>query len=138
MTAPETRTVVMERDLPHPPAKVWRALTQTDLLADWLLQNDFRPEIGHTFTLSAEWGEIACRILLLEPERTLSYTWTGGTLDTVVTWTLERIDSGTRLKIEQTDFGPEDRLAYGGARTGWPRFLDALERLLAKSSERQP
>ncbi|MFQ6547951.1 SRPBCC family protein [Aestuariibius sp. 2305UL40-4] len=134
MTVAEPRIVVLERDLPHPPAKVWRALTQSDLLADWLLQNDFRPEVGHTFTLTAEWGEITCRVLTLEPEKALSYTWTGGTLDTVVTWTLTPKDDGTMLRMEQTGFGPGDRLAYGGARTGWPRFLDALDRLLAGGS----
>src|ERR1041384_4562163 len=80
MTAPETRTLVMEKELPHPPEKVWRALTKASLLDEWLLKNDFQPVVGHKFTFRnqpvAGWdGGINCEVLAVEPRRRLSYPW---------------------------------------------------------------
>ncbi len=46
-----TKSLVIEKDLPHPPEKVWRALTETSLIDQWLLSNDFQPVVGHKFTL---------------------------------------------------------------------------------------
>ena len=75
MSASETRSVVVERDIPHPPEKIWRALTQPHLIAEWLMKNDFAPTIGHRFSLRGEWGGVLdCEVLTIEPSRTLSYT----------------------------------------------------------------
>lgn len=128
----ETRSVVIERELRHLPEKVWRALTRPELIADWLMECDFRPEIDHRFRFVAAWGEVDCRVLRIEPERVLSYTWQGEGLETVVIWTLEPTSTGTRLRMEQSGFRADQKRAYGGAKGGWPRFLDNLEAVLAK------
>ena len=68
MTASEIRSVVVERDIPHPPEKVWRALTQPHLIAEWLMRNDFVPAIGHRFNLQGDWGGVLdCEVLSIEP-----------------------------------------------------------------------
>ncbi|WP_412777831.1 SRPBCC family protein [Thalassospira lucentensis] len=132
-TTPETRSVVVERELAYPPEKIWRALTQPHLIAEWLLQNDFTPVLNHKFKLNASWGEIDCQVLTIEPEKTLTYTWQADGLESVVKWTLSPSASGTLLRMEQTGFNPEkQKLAYFGARSGWPRFFDQLEQLLSQ------
>lgn len=130
-TAVETRTVTVEREIAHPAERIWRVLTQPHLIAEWLMANDFAPVVGHRFGLKAEWGELACEVLEVEPQRTLAYTWTGLGLDSVVTWTLTPSATGTHLRMVQTGFLPEQKLAHHGARAGWPRFLDRLEAVLA-------
>lgn len=127
----ETRTVTVEREIAHPAERIWRALTQPHLIAEWLMANDFVPQVGHRFGLKAEWGELNCEVLEIEAERTLAYRWAGLGLDSVVTWTLTPVAGGTRLTMVQTGFLPEQKLAYHGARAGWPRFLDRLETVLA-------
>lgn len=129
----EALTVVVERDLSHPPEKVWRALTQPHLIAEWLMQNDFRPELGHRFNLRAEWGALDCKVLAVEPHKVLSYAWDGLGLESVVTWTLTPTGRGTHLRMEQTGFRPEQKQAYQGAKFGWPRFFDAMEKVLVKA-----
>jgi uncharacterized protein YndB with AHSA1/START domain len=131
--ATETRTVVVERDLPYPPEKIWRALTQPHLIAEWLMQNDFAPVLGHRFHLRADWGSVDCRVLTIEADKTLSYTWNAMGLDSVVTWTLTPTRTGTHLRMEQTGFQPEQRQAYQGARFGWQKFLTNLERIVARA-----
>jgi len=130
-TDAESLSVVVERDLSHPPEKVWRALTQPHLLRDWLMQADFQPILGHVFSFRAEWGSVDCQVTEIEPLRSLAYRWAGLGLDSVVTWTLTPIASGTRLRMEQTGFTPEQRQAHAGATAGWPRFLGKLEQVLA-------
>lgn len=131
--AAETRTLVVEREFAHPPERVWRALTQSDLLAEWIMPNDFRAAVGERFAMNAEWGTVEGEVLAIEPQRALSYTWNGPGLESTVSWTLEPIGAGTRLRMEQTGFRPEHKRAYHGARIGWPRFLSALETLLERT-----
>lgn len=130
----ETRTVTVEREIAHPPEKVWRALTQPHLMAEWLMKTDFVPTVGHLFDFSAEWGAIHCKVQAIEPERMLAYTWGGMGLESVVTWTLSPLNTGTgtRLRMEQTGFRPDQKQAYHGAKAGWPRFLGNLENVLAQ------
>lgn len=128
----ETRAIVIERDLAHPPEKVWRALTQPHLIAEWLMKNDFEPVVGHRFGLSSDWGAIACEVLVLEPNRILTYTWVSLGLNSVVTWTLTPSTAGTHLRLDQAGFRADQQPAYMGAKAGWPRFLTALEELLGK------
>ncbi|SIS50727.1 SRPBCC family protein [Paracoccus saliphilus] len=128
----ETRSIAVERDLSHPPDKVWRALTQPHLIEEWLMKNDFEPTQDHNFRLHGDWGTVDCRIRSIEEHRTLSYTWDSGDLKTVVTWTLTPTDRGTRLRMEQTGFKPDQPRYYHGARMGWPRHLDALEQVMTR------
>jgi len=132
-TATQTRSVVVERDFPHPPEKIWRALTQPHLIEEWLMKNDFKPTVGHGFNLRADWGAVACEVLTVDPHKTLSYTWGAYGLESVVTWTLTPTGSGTRLRMEQVGFRPDQQQAYGGAKAGWPQFLANLERVLART-----
>jgi uncharacterized protein YndB with AHSA1/START domain len=133
----ETRTLVVERMIPHPPEKIWRALTQGALLEEWLMKNDFTPAVGAKFTFRTQpmphWnGVVDCEVLAIEPQRRLSYSWNAaGGLQTTVTWTLTQVEGGTRLRLEQSGFGPQDDNSYKGAAYGWPRNIDALEKLLA-------
>jgi len=131
-TATETRSVVVEREIPHPPEKIWRALTQPQLIEEWLMKNDFKPVVGHGFNLRADWGAVECRVMAVEPNRTLSYTWGAYGLESVVTWTLTPTSTGTHLRMEQAGFRPDQQQAYGGAKAGWPRFFASLERVLAR------
>lgn len=131
-TVNQTRSVVKERELAHPPQKVWRALTEKHLIEDWLMQNDFKPTVGHRFELEAAWGKVSCKVVTAEPHKTLSYTWRANGLESVVTWTLSRTATGTRLRMEQIGFGPEQEQAYRGATSGWNRFLDRLEQVVAQ------
>lgn len=128
--ATDTLTVVVERELPHPPSKVWRALTEPRLIADWLMENAFRPEVGHRFELSADWGSVACEVRDVEPGRRLAYTWDAGPLRSLVTFTLAPAGAGTTLRMEQTGFRRDQPQFYGGAKQGWPRFLDRLGEVL--------
>ena len=128
----ETHSVVVERDLPHAPEKIWRALTHPDLIEAWLMKNDFSPAVDHRFKLTADWGAVDGRVLVVEPNKTLSYTWDAFGLESVVTWTLTPSKTGTTLRMEQTGFGPEHKQAYHGAKAGWPQFIAALEQVLAR------
>jgi uncharacterized protein YndB with AHSA1/START domain len=128
--APASRSVVMETDVPHPPEKVWRALTQSPLIEDWLMKNDFQPVVGHKFNFRADWGVVDGRVLAVEPNKTLSYTWAAFGLDSVVTWTLTPTSTGAHLRMEQSGFRPDQEQAYQGAKFGWRRFFGELERVL--------
>jgi len=139
--ATETLSVVVERELPYPPERIWRALTQPHLIEEWLMKNDFKPVLGHGFKLRADFlpnGELNCEVLGLEPNKTLSYSWGSMSdaadfnLGSVVTFTLTPTNTGTHLRMEQTGFRPDQRQAYQGAKIGWPKFLANLERVLSR------
>jgi uncharacterized protein YndB with AHSA1/START domain len=142
-TAAPTRALVVEREMPHPPAKIWRALTQGPLIEAWLMQNDnFQLVVGHGFNFRAppmpHWnGVVDCQVLVVEPNERLSYSWNASGaeaadgLKTVVTWTLTPTKGGTRVRMEQSGFRPEDEANYQGARHGWQRFVAGLERVAA-------
>jgi uncharacterized protein YndB with AHSA1/START domain len=130
--APATRSVVIERDLPHPPEKIWRALTQGHLIEEWLMKNDFQPVAGHNFKLRADWGEVDCRVAAVEPNKTLSYTWAAYGLESIVTWTLTSNNTGTRLRMEHAGFRQDQEQAYQGAHLGWQKFFSALEQVLQR------
>jgi uncharacterized protein YndB with AHSA1/START domain len=127
-----TRSVVVERDFPYPPEKIWRALTQPHLIAEWLMKNDFVPEAGRRFTLSADWGQVDCEVQTIEQHRSLAYRWDTKDLLSVVTWTLAPTNTGTNLRMEQRGFKAEQKAYYHGATVGWPRFIDQLAEVVAK------
>jgi uncharacterized protein YndB with AHSA1/START domain len=130
-TATETRSVVIERDMPFAPDKIWRALTQDYLIEEWLMKNDFKPVVGHGFTLRGDWGSVDCQVIAAEPNKTLSYSWAAMGLESRVTWTLTPTPSGTHLRMEQTGFRPDQEQAYRGAQFGWQKFFVNLEQVVA-------
>lgn len=134
----QTDAVSFEVDLHHLPEKVWRALTDPELLNVWLLPVfDLKLDLGAAFTFKTQpfpgWdGAVSCRMLEIEAHRKLSYTWVvGEMLDTVVTFTLTATVSGTRLTIVQTGFKPDQKQNFGGARYGWKLMSGKLVELLA-------
>jgi uncharacterized protein YndB with AHSA1/START domain len=137
-TETETRSVVIERVMKHPPEKIWRALTQPHLIQEWLMKNDFVPTVGHRFTLRSDpvpqWdGKIACEVMTVEPNKTLAYSWGALGLGSVVTFTLTKVEGGTKLRMEQSGFQlPAQKQAFAGATYGWTRFLGNLEQLLER------
>ena len=131
----EAQTVLVERVLAHPPEKVWRALTQPHLIEAWLTASDFSPVVGHGFQLHFDWGAVDGQVLEVDPGQKLSYTWTSGELDSVVTWTLTPTPTGTLLRMEQVGFPSDQSRYYVGASAGWPRFISALELVLESVGE---
>lgn len=134
MTLSETETlsVVVEREVPFPAEKIWRALTQPHLIEEWLMKNAFRPVVGHQFNLSADWGMVDCEVRALEPHRSLTYSWDTKDLRSTVTWTLTPTEKGTVLRMEQTGFTQDQLPYFRGASAAWPRFIEALEGVVAR------
>ena len=140
MNNAETRSVVVEREMPHPPEKLWRALTQPHLIEEWLMKNDFAAVVGHRFNLRGEWGGVLdCEVLVVEPNKELAYTWNhvhddaALNLQSTVTFTLTPTAAGTRLRMEQSGFRPDQRQAFGGARAGWEQMFAKLEQVAANA-----
>lgn len=141
----QNETISMELDLPHAPAKVWRALTDPVLLAEWLLPVvDLKMELAPkaAFTLKTQpyppWdGTVSCRFIEIEAQKKLSYAWTVGTMEieTVVTFTLTPTASGTHLSLVHSGFKPAQKGAFGGQRYGWNMNGGRLIELLAKTAK---
>lgn len=140
--------IVVEYHLDESPAKVWRALTEPALLAQWLMQSDIKPEVGHRFNFRAEprgdWnGIVECEVLEVEPEKRLVYTWNGGSdknqtyghrLETTVTWTLEpAANGGTKLTLVHHGFRADD-FAYQMMGQGWKSKGPDIDRAAASAS----
>jgi uncharacterized protein YndB with AHSA1/START domain len=132
MTAPN-RSIVVERDMPHTPEKIWRALTQSHLIEEWLMKNDFVPAVDHRFQLRGDWGHADCKVLQIEPEKRLSYTWDAMGLESVVTFTLAPTATGTHLRVEQAGFPKTAAQAFAGATYGWRSFLEKLDGVVARN-----
>jgi len=144
-TAPAARDIVVEEVLPHPPEKVWRALTTAELIGRWLMPNDFEPVVGKRFTMRArplgDWdGIVHCEVLEVVPPRRLVYSWTGGAasnagnygspLDTTVIWTLTPEGAGTRLRLVHAGFrSPDNDFAFDAMSPGWARIIGRLARV---------
>jgi uncharacterized protein YndB with AHSA1/START domain len=132
----QTESLAFEFDLKHSPQKVWRALTDPELLGEWLLPvAGIALAPGTAFTFRTQpypgWdGTVSCRLLEIEPQRKLSYTWSVPGLDTVVTFTLTPTATGTRLSLVQSGFKPDQKQAFGGARYGWSMMGGQLVELL--------
>jgi uncharacterized protein YndB with AHSA1/START domain len=134
MTASEIRSVIVEREIPFPPARIWRALTQPHLIAEWLMQNDFVLAIDHRFTLRGDWGSVECRVIEIETDKTLAYTWGAMGLESTVTLTLTPTTTGTHLRMDQTGFKPDQPQNFNGAKFGWQKFLGQLEQVVAREA----
>jgi uncharacterized protein YndB with AHSA1/START domain len=131
-----TRSVVIEKELPHPREKIWRALTEGSLLQEWLMDNDLQPVVGHKFHFRNKpmphWdGVIDSEVLVVEPNQKLSYSWNALGLESVVVWTLVPTSGGTLVRMEQSGFRPDQEAAHKGAGYGWQKFFGGLERVVA-------
>jgi uncharacterized protein YndB with AHSA1/START domain len=142
-TAAITRAVVVERRVPHSLDKVWRALTQAPLLESWLMANDFEPVVGHRFTFHMPpmpgWNGVTdCEVLSVVPREELSYSWNASGeeaatgIRTIVRWTLEPVDGGVLVRMEQSGFREQDQRNFMGAKYGWERNLGQLEAVVAR------
>ncbi|HET9955890.1 MAG TPA: SRPBCC domain-containing protein [Polyangiaceae bacterium] len=122
----------------HPPAAVWRALTDPALHARWFVKGDVRAEVGHRFELDmGKWGKQPCEVLVAEPERVFQYRFAADTLNTIITWRLTPEGTGTRLEMTQEGFdldSPFGRQALEGMKPGWPRILERLPGALQEAS----
>jgi uncharacterized protein YndB with AHSA1/START domain len=128
-------SIECEQFIARPPAAVWRALTEPELLARWWASGDIKPLIGHRFTLNmGSWGEQSCEVLEVDPERLLRYTFAEGTLDTTITWRLVPEGEGTRLFLTHAGFDtatPAGRAGLDGMGKGWPAVLDRMAATVA-------
>lgn len=132
-----TRSVVVEQEFAHPPEKVWRALTESDLIAEWLMENDFQLEVGRRFQLRSTpvpgWdGVIDCEVLVAEPYERLSYSWGTMGMENAVAWTLTPTAGGTLLRMVQSGFREDQVANYKGAMYGWRKFFGGLEGVVGK------
>jgi uncharacterized protein YndB with AHSA1/START domain len=124
-----------EQLIARPPAAVWRALTEPELMARWWATGDIKPVVGHRFTLDmGAWGLQPCEVLAVEADRLIRYTFAEGSLDSTITWTLAAEGAGTRLFLEHAGFdldSPLGRTALHGMGNGWPGLLATIEPTLA-------
>jgi len=128
---------------------VWRALTTAELIARWLMPNDFEAVVGKRFTFTTrpigDWdGVVHCEVREVVPLKRLVYSWVGGTdsnngksnyasrLDSVVTWTLQAEGSGTRLRMVHSGFrSPGNDFAYDTMSGGWSRIMGKIGEIAA-------
>ena len=124
-----SRDIRLSATYPQSPRDVWRALTDRELLSQWLMPTDFEPRIGHRFTFRTKPapgfdGIVHCEVLELVPEKRLAISWRGGGIDTIVSFDIEPAANGTRLHMSQTGFsGLRGRLVSTLLRRGWDQML---------------
>lgn len=133
-----THTILYE----HSPEAVWEYLTNSELLAQWLMPNDFQPVVGHDFQFRTrplpqfDFDGIAhCKVLEIIPFKKLSYTWKGGTnnkitLDSIVVWTLTPIATGTELHLEHSGFVDNNTAIYTAMDAGWLKNMKEINSLI--------
>lgn len=138
MSTTDPAVINCEQFIPHPPAAVWKALTDPDLHARWWAAGDVRPVVGHRFTLDmGKWGLQPCEVLTVEPERLLRYSFASGTLDTTITWRLRSEGTGTRLFLEHAGFDLDSPWARPRSRA-WATAGQASCAASNRCSARQP
>ncbi|GIO27349.1 SRPBCC family protein [Ornithinibacillus bavariensis] len=116
--------------------KVWDALTNSDTLARWVMENNFKPIVGYKCQFQNKEIDLIVdsEVLVVDEPYKLSYTWVGGPINTVVTWTLKQEGEMTYLHLEQTGFEKED-FAFNGAKYGWAGKMEDLKKVLEESLE---
>ncbi len=133
----EPGVIKLSQFINHPPAKVWKALTDPVIHAKWWAAGDIKPVVGHRFTLDmGKWGQQPCEVIAVEPERLLSYSFAPGMLNTTITFRLEPEGTGTRLHLEHSGFdldSPLGKAAFEGMSGGWPAILGSIEQAIASN-----
>ena len=151
---PATRDIVLDEVFPHAPEVLWKALTTGAMIARWMMEpKGFEPVEGKRFTFqttpAGAWdGTIHCRVLEVRPSERLVYAWQGGhasntgygsPLDTVVTFTLSKVDTGTRLRLVHSGFVlPRNDTAYTNMSGGWPKVFRNLDSVVAEKDAANP
>ena len=150
---PDTQAIVVDEVFPHAPAVIWKALTSGELIGRWLMApTGFEPVAGSHFTFqtipAGEWdGTIHCEVLEVVPNERLSYGWRGGhegnegygsKLETVVTFTLAKSETGTRLRLVHSGFVlPRNDTAYRNMSEGWKKVVKRLDAVVAEEASSQ-
>ncbi len=124
------RTIRHRFEFTQSPEAVWEYLTNAELLAQWLMPNNFQAVVGHTFQFQSRPmpkfgfdGIIHCEVLEIIPCEKIVYSWKGGSLDSVVVWTLAPTDAGTILTLEHKGFkGLKNLLPYIIMSNGWGKI----------------
>jgi uncharacterized protein YndB with AHSA1/START domain len=135
-----TEAGVIETDhwYAHPPAAIWKALTDPALHAKWWAAGDVKAVVGHRFDLDmGKWGKQPCEVIAVEDQRLLAYRFAAGTLDSTITWRLVPEGAGTRLTLRHEGFdldSPTGRQALEGMKPGWPRILAHLDKVISQAS----
>ena len=148
---PATQDIVVDEVFPHAPDAIWKALTTSDLIARWLMvPHGFAPVKGNKFTFNTpaddEWdGIVHCELLEVTANERLVYSWKTGQqtsagyvprLDTIVTWTLSRVDTGTRIRIVHSGFDPSKHTkVFRNISEGWPKVMGKMRTMLAESKQ---
>jgi uncharacterized protein YndB with AHSA1/START domain len=137
-------SIRIEQTYPFPPERVWLALTDSARLSEWLMPNNFQPHLGHRFQFRAKsmpgWrGFVECEVIEIEPPRRLAYTWLGDAdwrEPTIVRWTLEPTEAGTRLLLEHNNLQePWGRELQAMLSHGWKKMLEKkLREVIEQSS----
>lgn len=143
----ESHAITIEKVLPYTAEKIWRTLTSSEMLARWLMPNDFAAVVGHRFNFRTkpmgDWdGVVDCQVLEADPPRLLRYSWKGGSdsnpaygskLNSTLTWTLTAVEGGTHLKMVHDGFVfPGNQFAFDAMSSGWGRVLDRIGELTAE------
>jgi uncharacterized protein YndB with AHSA1/START domain len=147
----DTQDIVVDEVLPHAPEAIWKVLTTGELIGRWLMvPTGFEPVVGKHFTYqtkpAGEWdGTIHCKVLEAVPNQRLVYAWKGGhdanvgygsVLDTVVTWTLSRVDKGTRLRLVHSGFVmPQNESALKIMGEGWQKVVGTIDRIAGEQED---
>ncbi|MEJ1241688.1 SRPBCC domain-containing protein [Chryseolinea sp. T2] len=132
-----TKEIVQLWELDAPPELVWQCLTDTNILSEWLMPNDFSPVVGHEFMFHTRPrplppfdGKVYCKVLEVVEGKKLSFSWKGGpgdgsiSLDTIVSWTITPAGSRTNLLLEHKGFkGMKNYLAYFFMNVGWQKSI---------------
>lgn len=143
---PATQDIVIDEVFPHAPEVIWRALTSGELMARWMMvPTGFAPVEGQCFTFqttpAGAWdGVIECEVLEVTPNERLAYSWRGGDegnvgygapLETVVTWTMVRVQTETRLRLVHSGFVlPRNETALKNMGDGWKKVVPRLRALV--------
>ena len=143
----EIHAITIEKVLPYPVEKIWRTLTSSEMLARWLMPNDFVAEVGHRFNFRTkpmgDWdGVVQCEVLAADPPLLLRYSWQGGSdanpeygskLNSTLTWTLTPVEGGTHVRMVHDGFVfPGNRFAFDAMGSGWSRVMERIAELTAE------
>ncbi len=138
-----TKAIQREILIPQPREEVWRALTDSTALAEWMFPNDFAPRVGHHFTFQVPPNPkagfdglvVRCEVLECNPPSRLAFSWSaGGLVDTRVSFRLEPDGEGTRVLFEHSGFDVSQswgEQALRGAEFGWAKMFKQLAAVVA-------